>query len=350
MKEVLYDARWIGNHGIGRFADEVGRRLDGLLAFDRRRRPWHPLDPVLLGAELWRMRAKLFFSPGYNSPVGWPGQFIFTLHDLHHLRVPEDSNALKRAYYQTVIRPACHRAAFVLTVSEYSRAEISTWARIVDDKIINVGNGVGAPFLPIGPRYEPGFPYLLYVGSRKAHKNLPRLLQAYSRSGVVPEMRLILSGSNDSETAQRVTNLRLGKSVTFLNMDSNAALANVYRGATAVLFPSLYEGFGLPPLEAMSCGIPVLTSNVCSLPEVTGDAALMVNPLDVEEMATAIRRIVMDSNLREALRTRGLWRAQLFSWEDTARRTADALTAVTGYPAAGVQNDYSTNRDEVMFG
>ena len=350
MKEVLYDARWIGNHGIGRFADEIRRRLDGLLAFDRQRRPWHALDSVLLGAELRRMRAKVFFSPGYNSPLGWPGQFIFTLHDLHHLRVPEDSNALKRAYYQTVIKPACHRAAFVLTVSEYSRAEISTWARVAEDKIINVGNGVGAPFLSIGPRYKPGYPYLLYVGSRKAHKNLPRLLRAYSRSGVVPEVRLILSGSSDSEIAERVKNLRLDEAVIFLNVDSNRALASVYRGATALLFPSLYEGFGLPPLEAMSCGIPVLTSNVCSLPEVTGDAALLVNPLDVEEMATAIRRIVMDSNLREALRTRGLRRAQLFSWEDTARRTANALTAVTGYPAAGVQSNYSSNREDLMFG
>lgn len=350
MKEVLYDARWIGNHGIGRFADELRRRLDGLLTFDGQRRPWHPLDPVLLGAELRHMQAKLFLSPGYNSPIGWPGQFIFTLHDLHHLRVPEDSTPLKRAYYQAVIKPACHRAAFVLTVSDYSRAEISTWARITDDKITNVGNGVGAPFLPIGPRYEPGYPYLLYVGSRKAHKNLPRLLQAYSLSGVVPEIRLILSGSSDSEIVQRVNNQGLRESVSFFNMDSNAVLAKVYRGATALLFPSLYEGFGLPPLEAMSCGIPVLTSNVCSLPEVTGDAALLVNPLDVEEMASAIRRLVMDSNLREALRTRGLRRAQRFSWEDTARRTANVLTAVAGYQSAGVQNDYASKRDEVMFG
>jgi glycosyltransferase involved in cell wall biosynthesis len=350
MKEVLYDARWIGNHGIGRFADELGRRLDGLLTFDRPRRPWHPLDPLLLGASLWRMRAKLFFSPGYNSPIGWPGQFVFTLHDLNHLRVPDNSNALKRAYYQAVIKPACHRAAFVLTVSEYSRMEIARWAGVTTEKIINVGNGVSAPFLSIGPRFEPGYPYLLYVGSRKPHKNLPRLLQAYSLSGVAREMRLILSGSHDSKLARRVDELHLSRSIVFLEMASSDALAKVYRGATALLFPSLYEGFGLPPLEAMSCGIPVITSNVCSLPEVVGDAALLVNPLDVEEMATTIRRLVMDSHLRETLREKGLRRAQEFSWDETARRTADVLSAVAGHRAVGVQHDYSSKRDEVMYG
>ena len=124
MNKVLYDERWIGNHGIGRFAYELRQRLAGLSAFRRTRRPWHPLDPALLGCELWSMNAALFFSPGYNSPIGWPGKFIFTLHDLNHLRVPDNSNAFKRAYYRHVIRPACRKAQVVLTVSEYSRAEI----------------------------------------------------------------------------------------------------------------------------------------------------------------------------------------------------------------------------------
>ncbi len=350
MRAVLYDARWIGNHGIGRFADELGRRLKGLMPFHARRRPWHPLDPALLGASLWRRRANLFFSPGYNSPLGWPGQFIFTLHDLNHLCVAENSNALKRAYYRAVIKPACHRAAFVLTVSEYSREQIANWAGVSIEKVVNVGNGVGAPFLHVGPRHEPGYPYLLYVGSRKAHKNLPRLLQAYSLSGVAREIRLILSGPPDSELVRRVGELHLGGSVTFVEMNSNYSLAEVYRGATAFLFPSLYEGFGLPPLEAMACGVPVITSNVCSLPEVAGDAALLVNPMDVEEMASNIRRIVLDSNLRSRLRARGLQRAAGFRWEETARRTANVLGAVAGHRAVGVQSDFASRQNEAMLG
>ena len=350
MNNVLYDARWIGNHGIGRFADELQRRLGGLILFDAQRRPWHPFDPVLLGATLWKNSPSLFFSPGYNSPVGWPGQFIFTLHDLNHLRVPENSNALKRAYYQYVIKPACHRAAFVLTVSEYSRSEIAAWSGVEPEKIINVGNGVGAPFAATGDKYQPGYPYLLYVGSRKAHKNLFRLLQAYSMSGAQRELRFIVSGSSDSHTAMHVDRFGLRESVVFLEMNSVEFLASVYRGASAFLFPSLYEGFGLPPLEAMACGTPVMTSNVCSLPEVVGDAAVSVNPRNVEEIADGIRRIVADSSLRDQLRQRGLKRALVFSWEETARRTANILATVAGRNAVAVDRKLPAKRDELQPG
>ena len=350
MNNVLYDARWIGNHGIGRFADELQRRLLGLSYFRAERRPWHPLDPLLLGGFLWSRTTDVFFSPGYNSPVGWPGPFIFTLHDLHHLCVPEDSSVLKRAYYRHVIKPACHRAAFVLTVSEYSRREIARWSGVEDDNIINVGNGVAEPFSPRGPQYEPGFPYLLYVGSRKPHKNLSRLLQAYSVSGMRDEVRLILSGPSDPQIAKHVDHLGLNKSVMFLEMNSNEALATVYRGATGFLFPSLYEGFGLPPLEAMACGIPVMTSIVCSLPEVVGDAALLVNPLDVEEIANGIVRIVADSSLRNKLREAGLRRAKAFSWEETARRTADTLARVVGKTTVKVQRRSPAGMDEFQPG
>lgn len=322
MTEVLYDSRWIGNHGIGRFAAEVLQRLTYLVPFHAQRRPWHPLDPALLGITLRGLQPKLFFSPGYNSPVWWPGSFIFTLHDLHHLRVSEDSSVLKRSYYQHVIQPACHKAAAVFTVSEFSRHEIAEWARLDVQKIVNVGNGVGAPFGPTGRRLEPGYPYLLYVGSRKPHKNLPRLLQAYSLSRMRNEVRLVLSGCADKEILAHVERLGLLGDVVFIELTSNQALAEAYRGAMGFLFPSLYEGFGLPPLEALACGIPVVTSDVCSLPEVVGDAAILVNPHDVEEIACGIRRIVQDSTLRSQLRESGLRRAQLFSWNETARRTS----------------------------
>src|SRR5260370_31915547 len=105
---------------------------------------------------LWRKTPLVFFSPGYNSPIGWPNPFVFTLHDLNHLCVRENSNAAKRAYYRYLIRPACHRAAFVLTVSEYSRREIVAWAGVKEEKVINVGNGVGFPFTPTGSKYDPG--------------------------------------------------------------------------------------------------------------------------------------------------------------------------------------------------
>jgi len=284
----------------------------------------------LLGAALRRANPRLFFSPGYNSPVGWGGPFIFTLHDLNHLRVPDNSSVLKRAYYRYIIKPACHKAVFVLTVSEYSRQEIATWAEVSEDKIINVGNGVAPPFVPTGRKYDPGYPYLLYVGSRKPHKNLPRLLEAYSISGVRKDARLVISGSPDPQLEAEILRRKLGNDVAFVDLESSEILSDAYRGALGFLFPSLYEGFGLPPLEAMACGTPVLTSNVCSLPEVVGDAAVLVQPLEVEQIAAGIRQITYDSALREQLRERGLARSALYSWEETCRRTSLALAMALG--------------------
>ncbi len=330
MTQILYDARWVGNHGIGRFAAEIQKRLPALTAFDVSRKPWHPLDPWLLGHSLRRLHPRAFFSPGYNSPLGWAGEFVFTLHDLNHLRVPDNSNILKRAYYKYIIRPACHRAAAVLTVSDYSKREIAAWAGIADERIVNVGNGVGFPFVCSGDAYSLGYPYLLYVGSRKPHKNLSRLLQAYARSGVQRDVYLLLTGSPDAQTRADTARLAIGEQVKFLEVPDNQLLASVYRGATGFLFPSLYEGFGLPPLEAMACGVPVLTSNVCSLPEVVGNAAILVDPLSTEDIALGIRRLTQETELREQLRHRGLARAQALCWDDTARKVSDVLAQVTG--------------------
>ncbi|MFZ1006127.1 MAG: glycosyltransferase family 1 protein [Candidatus Sulfotelmatobacter sp.] len=325
MAEILYDARWVGNHGIGRFAGELLKIIPGLLPYHARRQPFHPLDPILLGAELWALRPSFFFSPGYNSPFGWSGRFVFTLHDLNHLCVPDNSNALKRAYYNYFIRPACHRAECVLTVSEYSKREIAAWAGLKEERIVNVGNGVAAHFSPSGPKYEPGYPYLLYVGSRKSHKNLRRLLQAYSISGVWKDVRLLISGQPDGQLLSETTSVGLHGAVVFADLSEEKRLSEAYRGAVGFVFPSLYEGFGLPPLEAMACGVPVLTSNVCSLPEVVGDAAILVNPLDIQEIADGIWRLVNDSAGRAQLQAKGLLRAKLFSWDETARRTRRAL-------------------------
>ncbi len=327
MYDVLYDARWIGNHGIGRFAKELLKELPWMEPFESRRPPFHPFDPILLGAALLRKNPRLYFSPGYNSPLGWPGRFVFNLHDLNHLRVPENSSTAKRAYYQFIIKPACHRAAFVLTVSEYSKQQISAWAGISDDKIVNVGNGVGFPFEPGGAKYQPGFPYLIYVGSHKVHKNLPRLLKAYAISGLRSGVRLILTGNAEPALVKVINELRLESDAIFVGDCEDEQLAALFRGSIALVFPSLYEGFGLPPVEAMACGVPVLTSNLCSLPEVVGDAGILIDPYDIEAIAHGMRRLVDDSGLRQTLRQKGLLRASQYTWRSTGAKTTAVLRA-----------------------
>jgi glycosyltransferase involved in cell wall biosynthesis len=250
---------------------------------------------------------------------------VFTLHDLHHLCVQNNSSPVKRAYYRTIIKPACHRAAFVLTVSEYSKQQICGWAGIGEDRVINVGNGVGPPFVPSGKRYEPGYPYFLYVGSHKVHKNLPRMLKAYAISGVRNQIRLLLTGSPDEDMVCVIKDLDLERCVKFVGFPNNEDLSAYYRGAWALLYPSLYEGFGLPPVEAMACGTPVLTSNICALPEIVGDAGIVVAPTDPEAIADGIRRLAEDVALSADLRRKGLARARRFTWEETAARTLDVL-------------------------
>ena len=190
-----------------------------------------------------------------------------------------------------------------------------------------MGNGVDYPFVPFGPAHNAGGPYLLYVGSRKANKNLPRLLRAFAVSGVYRDIRLVLSGSPSEDLMSQVRRLGLTDKVTFAAASSSQSLAELYRGAHAFLFVSFYEGFGLPPLEAMACGTPVLTSNICSMPEVVGDAGLLVDPYDVDAIADGIRRITEGTDLRTELKQKGLARARKFSWDQTACKTRQVLEA-----------------------
>ena len=322
---ILYDSRWIGRFGIGRSADELQKLLPNLTPFQAQLPPSHPLDSMLLSAVLWRRKPDLFFSPGYNPPLSSPCPFVFTLHDLNHLRVPANSSAAKRAYYEYVIRPACRKAACVLTVSEYSKIQIARWARIGEEKITNVSSGVGPPFGVEGSRHDPGYPYLLYVGNHKPHKNLARLLQAFAVSGICKDVYLVLTGRISSELHRQIASLHLDRSVVFLDKPADEELARVYRGALTLVFPSLYEGFGLPALEALACGVPVLTSAVCSIPEVVGDAGFLVDPLSVESIAEGIKRLADDAELRRQLAARGTVRASQFSWAETARKTWRAL-------------------------
>jgi glycosyltransferase involved in cell wall biosynthesis len=218
----------------------------------------------------------------------------------------------------------------VLTVSEFSKQEILEWAGLPEEKVLVVGNGVGSEFSPEGKRHVPGYPYLFYVGNLKPHKNLQRLLEAFARSGLSGEVRLLCTGNLDESSLRLIRDKGLDNCVIFKGIIPDEELPAYYRGALALVFPSLYEGFGLPALEAMACGTPVVTSGITALPEVVGDAAVVVDPYDVESIVWGIRRVVEDSTLREELRRKGLERAKQFSWDRTAELIWKVLQEASG--------------------
>lgn len=315
---IYADQRWIGDHGIGRFAKHVLAGLD-CRPVPLSGNPAAPFDAWRLARGLSGLtRNDLFFSPGYNTPLYCEAPFIFTIHDLSHVYCPENSTPLIRLYYSTIMKRACQRAVTIFTVSEFTRSQIIEWAGIGGEKVHNVSCGVDAAYTPQGDTYGFSFPYLLCVSNRKRHKNEFRTVEAFARSGMAKEIQLVFTGNPTNELEECIARNGVTANVHFAGAVPEEKLPALYRGAQALVFVSLYEGFGLPLLEAMSCGTPVLTSNVTAMPEAAGDAALLVDPTSVEQIADAMKRIVSDSSLRLDLRQKGVARAAQFSWDRTA--------------------------------
>ncbi len=323
---IYADQRWIGDHGIGRFARRV---LSGLeySPVSLKTNPASPLDLYRLPLALRNLTSgDLFFSPGYNSPLVCRASVIFTLHDLNHIDTREVSSVAKRIYYATCMKRNCQQAANILTVSEFSRLRIAEWSGTPIDKIINVGCGVDPQYNPEAAPYSFSFPYLLCVSNRKGHKNEHRTIEAFANANLAQDIRLVFTGNPTSELMECIERNKVTQRVQFVGLVPDTLLPSLYRSAQALVFVSLYEGFGLPVLEAMACGIPVVTSNTSALPEVAGDGALLVNPLCVDEIATAMHRILTDTLLRHQLREKGIARATHFSWKKTIGKVQSILS------------------------
>jgi glycosyltransferase involved in cell wall biosynthesis len=331
--EILLDARWleIGGRrnvlGLARVGQEIVRRLPQLERLQGGLPLLHPAEPFWLTGVLCKRRPRLFYSPGFNAPPTSPVPFVFTIFDLIHLHIDEESSAGKRLYYRLNVKPAVRRARAVLTGSEYSRADIVEWSGVEPERVVVIRGAAASSFTPHGEAFEPGYPYLLYVGNRKPHKNLARLVRALGRIDRGHALRLILPGPVEPTLATLARDIGVGERLVFLGQVADARLPALYRGALAFVFPSLHEGFGLPPLEAMACGTPVVSSRATSLAEVVGDAALPIDPLDVDSIAAGIGRVAEDASLRSELRALGLAQAACFSWDDTARSTWSVLQA-----------------------
>lgn len=296
---------------------------------------------------LRRERVTLFHAPHYVLPPLVHCRSIVTIHDCIHLMFPQYlPNRMALTYARTSMAMAASRATRVLTVSESSKADIMRFFGTDPGKIDVIYNAFDERFgiepneeevVRVRERYQLHDEFVLYAGNVKPHKNLERLIDAFHivRNRGLDHLKLVMIGDDISKYAslrRAVHQYQLHKYVRFLGYLPEETLAVMYRLAGVFVFPSLYEGFGLPPLEAMASGTPVVTSNVSSLPEVAGDAAQLVDPYDPEAIADGIYRVLTDVDLRRDLRQKGLARARQFSWETSVRRVREIYGEVANLP------------------
>ncbi|MDY3122949.1 MAG: glycosyltransferase family 1 protein [[Actinobacillus] rossii] len=328
---LVFDSRWVGKTGIGRFAYEISNRFEGFRNYTSQTSPVSPFDPFRLSIDKKIMEGDLFFSPGYNAPIFSKNiPYIFTIHDLNHIDRPENSSFLKKIYYNTVLRKLCKGALAIFTVSEFSKNRIVDYFNVSSSKVFVIGNGVSEVFCSNGNKSNVGYPYLFCVSNRKGHKNELALIKSFALSKASEHTKLLFSGELTDELNKLLLNMKIKNKVEFVGKISDVELAEYYRGALFSIFPSLYEGFGLPIVESFACDTPVITSNITSMPEISGDAALLVNPYDKEDLSKAIDLLYSDSNLRESLIKKGRERAKLYTWDSVHVNIENAFSAL-GY-------------------
>jgi glycosyltransferase involved in cell wall biosynthesis len=292
---------------------------------------------------LMREKPDVFHAPHYILPSGVRAHSVVTIHDCIHLMFPQYlPNRVAYTYARMAMWSAARRSDCILTVSQASKRDILHFFAVPPEKIEVIYNAIDERFsvepdaesvARVRERYQLDQRFVLYVGNIKPHKNLVRLIEAFAslRQGEFEDLKLLIIGDEISRLPalrRAVHSLKLHKHVRFLGYQPDDTLAILYRLASVFVFPSLYEGFGLPPLEAMASGTPVVTSNVSSLPEVTGDAAVLVDPHDVRSIEHGIRRVLADPALAAEMRRQGLLRAREFSWERSVRRTLEVYRKV----------------------
>jgi glycosyltransferase involved in cell wall biosynthesis len=327
--------------GVQRYLLELLQRMpaEGM----QRIAPQHPLSGAR--AHIWeqtvlplRTRGHLLWSPSNTGPLAVRRQVV-TIHDVVPLDHPEWLNSRFAAWYRFLTPKLARRVARVITVSEFTKSRLLETTGIADEKVVVVPLGVDARF---GPQssvdvesaiQQLGLPtsrYVLSLGSLEPRKNLGRLLRAWEviYRRLPEDVWLVVSGAKGKSLVfQDVPELKALPPRVFLTGHvPDELLPALYAGAMAFAYLSVYEGFGLPPLEAMASGTPTLVGNRASLPEVVGDAAVQVDPFDIEAIADGLHRLIEDSSLRAVLREKGLERSGQFNWDKTAEQTWRVLT------------------------
>ena len=302
--------------------------------------PWYGWgEQILFPFLLRRYRLDLVHFPHFNVPLLYRRPFVVTIHDLILLRYPTVRNTtrtpifyrLKFLAYRLTIASAVRRARVIITVSHFTERDIVREYPSAKGKVLvtyegcEIGDGSSGKEEDVAPAVSHDIlsPYFLYVGNAYPHKNLEIFIALARR---LPDIRFVLVGKEDffyRRLARAVADSGTDN-VVFAGYRTDPELASLYRGAAGYVFPSLYEGFGLPPLEAMRFGTPVIASSRGSLPEVLGDAALYADPESPDEFADRIGTILSDAELRETLSRKGRLRSEKFRWEDTAKASLAA--------------------------
>jgi glycosyltransferase involved in cell wall biosynthesis len=295
------------------------------IAWHRLHLPW-PVDRMI-------GRVDVFHSPDFVAVPQLRGRSIVTVHDLSYLTTPECADPSLRAYLKRAVWQSVRKADAVVAVSENTRRDLARLLRLPENRLRVVPNGIDEQFRPVGDesaitaiRQKIGVeePFILSVGTLEPRKNLVRLLEAFSGlAGQGLEHKLVLAGRKGwlyQPILEAAAPLQRAGRVVLVDFVGDDNLPALYSAAEAFVYPSLYEGFGLPPLEAMACGTPVVASNTSSLPEVLGEAALLVEPHDVAAIASSMRQVLTDADLRARLIAAGLEQARRFTWRVAAER------------------------------
>lgn len=309
-------------------------------------RPFSLAEQFHFPRQVNRLEFDVYHAPYYVKPyTGLTCPSIVTIHDLIGKRLPDVLSSRGRYLFDMMMWLAVRTAAHIITVSRSARDDILHYYRVAEERMTITPEAADQQFSPqpeeqvaqVRARYGLPQRYVLYLGSNKPHKNLVRLVQAWesivrSEDTLAPPPHLVIAGHYDQrypEAHNLVAEHQLDDVVSFVRDVAEADVPALYSGADVFVFPSYYEGFGLPPLEAMACGVPVVCAHASSLPEVVGNAALTFDPYDVGELAACLLRVLRDDALRGALRSKGFEQVARFSWERTARETLAVYEAMS---------------------
>lgn len=355
--KLFIDGRMLGNSGIGRYTQNIVEKINGqytseialtvllnkkdreflreaeniTLVYPRLLTKIYTVkEQFVLFRSLREAKPDLVHFPNFNVALGSAYPFVVTIHDLIYLNYPGACpNTLAKLYAWFMITQSCRRARLVITVSEYSKQDIVKTIGINEQKIRVIYSGVDAKYQPVEEplpylrKYSLPEKYILYVGNHERRKNIPELIMAWVNSGLAKDYFLLIAGRKDMRRTEIYDTIRqfgVGKKVLFTDYLGEEVLPALYTQARMLVFPSSYEGFGLPILEAMGCGTPVVCSRASSIPEVAGEAAFYVDPKNSDEFGVALKRVAEDEELRGALREKGFERVKKFTWGETVKK------------------------------